>query len=48
MFWWLIVASPAWVLLTLGSCTQTVSLVSNISFVEFFMFIFGGFWGMCG
>jgi hypothetical protein len=47
LFWWLFVASPAWVLLTLAPCALTVMSVCNISFVDLLMFLFGVFWGIC-
>jgi hypothetical protein len=47
LFWWLFVASLAWVPLTLAPCALTVMSVCNILFVDLPLFCFGGFWGMC-
>jgi hypothetical protein len=47
LFWWYVVASPAWVMVALAPCTLTFMSVCNISFVELLLFFFGGFWGMC-
>ena len=45
LFWWLFVASMAWVPLTLAPCALTVMSVCNILFVDLLMFRFGGFLG---
>jgi hypothetical protein len=48
LFWWQVVASLAWVLLTLVLCALTIMSACGISFVELHMFLFGVFGGMCG
>jgi hypothetical protein len=47
LFWWVFVASLAWVLLTLVPCALTVMSVCNILFVNLLLFRFGVFGGMC-
>jgi hypothetical protein len=47
LFWWLFVASLAWVPLTLVPCALTIMSVCSILFVDLLMFRFGVFGGMC-
>jgi hypothetical protein len=47
VFWWLFVASLAWVLPTLALCVVTIISVCNMSFGELLMFFFGVSGVMC-
>jgi hypothetical protein len=48
LFWWKIVASLAWVVLTRVNCVLIFMPACNISYVDLLMFPFDVFWGMCG
>jgi hypothetical protein len=47
LFWWQVVASLAWVPLTIAPCALAIMSVCNISFVDLPLFRFGILWGMC-
>jgi hypothetical protein len=46
LFWWPLVASLAWVPLTLVPCVMTVMSVCNILFAGLLLFRFGVSWGI--